>query len=56
MKITRKRFFKILESDKKQTKKMTIQNLNPKQKQHVLSKKRAIIYVNNHHKDTLKTF
>ena len=53
MKITRKRFFKILESDKKQTKKMFIQEIQ-KPNQHVLSYKTKMKKYK--HKETLKNY
>ena len=52
MKITRKRFFKILESDKKQTKKEFLQF--QKNNQHLLSYKRNLQKFKKSNKETLK--
>jgi hypothetical protein len=52
MKITRKRFFKILESDKKQTKKEFLQF--QKNNKHLLSYKRKLQKFKNSNKETLK--
>lgn len=52
MKITRKRFFKILESDKKQTKKEFLQ-VQRNNHQHLLSYKRRNFQKTNN-KETLK--